>query len=155
MGGGWCERDRMVGGEFDVSGIEFPAMRHEIVLSLASLADVEYQRRAWINAEFEREGRYEDLSLVVNILYDDTGVLPEPGPAVGRVVFEGEVLSLRALGSALTPLIDRLGDSSDAFYLEAAEWSTVVAAAGVALATMVRHGSLDGPGGDPGGLRRQ
>lgn len=133
----------MVDLERAVSGIEFPAMRHEVLLTLASLADPDYQRRAWLNGEFEREGRYEDFSLAVNILYDDTAVLPDPGPAVGRVVFEGEVASLRALSSSLTPLIDQLGDSPDGVYLDAAEWPIVVDAAAVALATMVRHGSLE------------
>jgi len=122
--------------------VEFPAMRKEVVGALASLADRDYQDRAWLHQEFELEGRFEDFDLIVHILYDDTEVLPDPLPAVGAVLFDSEVAALGTLGAALTPLISRLGDASTSEYLESDGWSAVVDAAGVALATMVRHGNF-------------
>lgn len=121
--------------------VEFPAMRHEVVGALASLADRDYQDRAWLRQEFEVEGRYEDFELIVHILFDDTGVLPDPQSAVGAVLFESEVPALRSLGAVLSPLITRLGDAPTSEYLASGEWSGVLNAAGVALATMVRHGN--------------
>ncbi len=128
--------------ELAVKTVGFPAMRSEVVGALASLADREYQNKAWLRQQFEVEGRFEDFDLVVHSLYDDTEVLPDPRPAVGAVLFDSEVAALQALGSVLTPVISRLGDSPTGEYLESKEWPAVVGAAGVALATMVRHGGF-------------
>lgn len=123
--------------------VDFPVMRREVVGALASLADRGYQERAWLRQQFEVEGRFEDFDLIVHILFDDTTVLPDPGDSVGSILFDGEVPALRALGSVLDPLIDRLGDSPVEEYLNSSDWVDVLGAAAVALATMVRHGGFE------------
>ncbi len=132
----------MVLVELAVRSVDFPAMRLEIVGALASLADREYQERAWLLQRFEVPGRFEDLDLVIHILYDDTEVLPDPHSGIGAVLFEGEAPALQNLGIRLSPLLARLGDSPAEMYLASAEWDSVVSAAGVALATMIRHGAF-------------
>lgn len=123
--------------------VEFPAMRNEVARALAALADPAYQWRAWVGQSFEKPGAYQDLTMVVNVLYDDTQVLPDPTQRVGTVLVAGaEVDALAVLSAPLTAVIDRLGEVSDADYLEAVEWPHVVRYAGIALACMVRRSGL-------------
>jgi hypothetical protein len=124
-----------------MTDVEFPAMRREVVGALASLADPEYQRRAWVDQHFETPTVYEDLKLVLNVLYDDTQVLPDPRQRTGTVLIAGsEVKALESLAGPLTAVLDRLGNAEASAYLESAEWPEVVSRAAVALASMVRRG---------------
>ena len=79
---------------------------------------------------------YDDLTLNVHVLYDDMRVLPSPEDAVPSLLHAAEVLPLRAVDSALGPLIRELGDSSDEAYLADPRWPHVVEAAKAALAVM-------------------
>ncbi len=124
-----------------MTDVEFPAMRREVAAALASLADPGYQRRAWIERQFERADSYEDLTLVINILYDDTQVLPNPRQRIGTVLIAGsEIDALKALAGPLTTVLDRLGNAETSTYLASDEWPEVVRSASVALASMVRRG---------------
>jgi hypothetical protein len=127
-----------------VTGVEFPAMRREVLRSLASLGDQEYQRRVWIDRVFPHAGFFDDLTLCVHVLYDDCQVLPEPRGRVGSVLVDGEeVTRLRKLGGVLDQLIEAHGDEPDERYLADPRWKEVVYLAGLALASMVRAGEFD------------
>lgn len=124
--------------------VEFPAMRLEVAAALASLADPGYQVRAWLEHRFEAPGAYEDLSMVLHILYDDIQVLPDPSRRIGSVLISGaEVDALGRLAGPLTAVVDRLGDVEVVAYLDAPEWPQIVDAASIALASMVRAGGFD------------
>jgi len=124
-----------------VTEVEFPAMRREVASALASLADPGYQRRAWIDGDFDTPHSYDDLTMVVNILYDDTQVLPEPRSRLRTVLLEGaEIGALEALEVPLSAALDRLGDAEPTDYLDAPEWAEVVRLSAIALASMVRRG---------------
>jgi hypothetical protein len=58
--------------------VKFRAMRRQVLYSLASLADSEYQWRVWVHREYPPSVQFEDLNLHISILYDDMGVLPDP-----------------------------------------------------------------------------
>lgn len=116
-------------------------MRREVAGALASLADPGYQHRAWIEGRFDAPHSYDDLTMVLNILYDDTQVLPEPRSRVRTVLLEGaEIGALEALEVPLSAALDRLGDAGPADYLDAPEWAEVVRLSAIALASMVRRG---------------
>ena len=84
---------------------------------------------------------YEDLTLNIHILYDDTQVLPDPTTRIGTVLFDGdEVVALASLEAPFGRVLDRLGEAPDAEYLVSKEWPEIVQLAGVALAAMVRRG---------------
>lgn len=124
-----------------VTSVEFPAMRYEVVQALATLADPDYQRRAWLEKRFDRPGSYEDLNMNVHTLYDDTEVLPNPRDSIGTILTDGpEIEALEALAVPYSVLLDRLGDAEPSQYLNAPEWPDVIRAASVALASMVRAG---------------
>lgn len=126
--------------------VDFPMMRSEVIGALRSLADRDLQERFWVRKDFPHAGYFEDLTMNVNILYDDTLVLPDPETRLGAVLAsELEVGVLRQLALALDPVIERLGDSPDADYLRDPEWPKVVDSAAAALAV------LEGGSGDLGG----
>ncbi|MDA3647199.1 hypothetical protein LZ318_12940 [Saccharopolyspora indica] len=106
--------------------IEFPEMRAQVLDAIESLADVEHQQRIWIEKDYPHPGYYEDFTLNVNLLYDDTLVLPAPENAIGSVLHPDEVEPLRRLGAALDELLDDLGDASDEEFLADRRWSGIV-----------------------------
>lgn len=118
-----------------VTDVRFPAMRQQTLMALIALADPEYQERVWIQRHYPRDGFYDDLTMNINVLYDN--VLPEPQSRVGTVLrSESESAELLRLEQVLGPLIDDLGDASDGEYISDRRWSDVVAAAATAAAEM-------------------
>lgn len=122
--------------EHSVTSVRHPSMRAEVVLAVQSLADPAYQQRVWIRREYPHDSYYDDLTQNVNILFDDTGVLPDPSSAVGDILYPSEVASMAALGNVLDPLIDELGDVTDSQYLNHPQWSQVVRSAEAAYAVL-------------------
>lgn len=124
-----------------MSDVRFPAMRREVVRALASLADIDYQRRAWVGGEFSEPTVYEDLTMNINVLFDDTQVLPDPTQRLGTVLFASdEVPAPAALGALLDEVLDRLGTAGADVYIDDHEWPEVARRASMALAAMVRRG---------------
>jgi len=110
-------------------------MREEVIAAVRSLADLDHQKTRW-GVNEEGVTYYDDLTLVVNVLYDDTAVLPEPSRAVGVVIYDQETTALRAVGELLSPLIEDIGNAPDNVYIADARWPAVVDSARMALATM-------------------
>lgn len=124
-----------------MTDVEFPAMRREVASALSSLVDLEYQERAWIHHQYSEPVMYDDLTLNVNILYDDTQVFPDPKTRLGTVLLPGdEVDALCQVADTLGSLLDRLGEADDAEYLASPEWPELARRSAVALAAMVRRG---------------
>lgn len=115
----------------------YPAMRAEVIDSLTTLADPDLQQRYWIEKRFPRSGYYQDLTSVINRLYDDTMVLPEPAKEFESVLRNAaEVQALDALNEVLEPLLDELGESPDERCINDPAWPQVVERAARALALM-------------------
>lgn len=109
--------------------VRYPSSRLKVVHAVTSLSDRAHQERVWIQHRYPRPGYYDDFDLAVHILFDDMAVLPDPELTVGVYLHPDEVAPLRALGQILGPLINDLGDISDAGYLAHPRWPEVVAAA--------------------------
>lgn len=116
-------------GQTRMNAIKYPDMRNNVVASLESLSDFEYQRTQWLDPKV-----FDNLDLTINILYDDFEILPNPESKVGIVIRQVEVQPLRDLDSRLGPMIDDLGDVGDEVYLRDPRWPAVVEAAKRALA---------------------
>lgn len=119
--------------------ITLPEMRSEILESVRALADPEYQRRVWIERQYPSPDYYDDLTLTVNILYDDTTVLADPQAALGRTLSSrAEVEAMSSLADALTRALDEVGrDQPDERFLASAVWPSVVEAASAALEVLM------------------
>lgn len=115
--------------------VTFPEMRNEVIAALWSLSDPLHQETRWGHYE-EGVDYYDDLTLNVNILYDDCQVLPAPETAVPDLLLDTDVPDLRELGNALGPMIRDLGDRPDEDYLADPRWQGVVDAARNALSAM-------------------
>lgn len=117
--------------------IQFPDMRTQVQSAVESLSDRSLQSR-WGTLE-PGANFYDDLTLNVNLLYDDSMVLPDPSSAVPELLYPDEVAALETLGATLGQLIERLGERSDRDYLCDPCWPQVVSAAARALAIMRAH----------------
>ncbi|WP_116951274.1 SCO4402 family protein [Jiangella endophytica] len=124
--------------------IQYPSMRAQIVSALESLSDPVHQSTRWGRVE-EGVNYYDDFSMAVHILYDDTTVLPSPENSVPSLLHPEEVPALRALDEALDPMITDLSGSPDEVYLADPRWAGVVGAARTALLTMRSSDQNDPP----------
>ena len=110
--------------------VQYPNMRAEVVGALKALSDHEYQQRVWTRHDYPHDKFYDDLTTNLNILFDDTCVLPDPKQRIGWILYPNEVEALRELAEVLDPLITELGDADDTHYLEHSQWGEVVRRAG-------------------------
>ena len=124
----------------ELSGIRFPEMRRNVISAVRALADGEYQRRVWIERIYPNEGYYDDFTLNLNILYDDTLVLDDPVSTLGTVLrSESEVVAMVELGSAIDEALRLEGDGKvDADYLASPSWAAVLRAASAAYETLTQ-----------------
>lgn len=127
-----------------VNAVAFPAMRREVMTALACLADTDYQVDAWLEKNFPSASYYDDLTMNIHTLYDDSQVLPSPESRIGTVLVAGaEVARLGELDVVLGALIADHGEAPDVAYIEDPRWPVVVTRAAGCLAAMVRAGGLD------------
>lgn len=117
--------------------VKYPEMRSEVVEAVRALSDPGYQHSQWGRYE-DGVNYYDDLTLNIHVLYDDSMVLPDPHVAVPDVLHESEVSVFAALEQALGPMIKDLGDEPDSAYISDPRWRAVVEAAASVLLAM-RH----------------
>ncbi|MFH9073625.1 SCO4402 family protein [Streptomyces alboflavus] len=127
--------------------VKLPEMRAEVVSAVQALASPEHQQRVWIDRTYPHPDYYDDLTLNVHILYDDTTVLASPEAALGNTLAsEQEVRAMQELAHALDAALDDAGaDAPDAEYLRSPLWPQVVTAAQAALAALGEPELRNGP----------
>ncbi|MET8729522.1 hypothetical protein ABZV81_20420 [Streptomyces parvus] len=118
--------------------VKLPEMRAEAIGAVQALASPEYQQRVWIDRTYPHPDYYDDLTLNVHILYDDTAVLASPEAALGyTLTSEQEVRAMKELAHALDAALEGVGaDAPDAEFLQSPLWPQVVAAAQAALTAL-------------------
>lgn len=121
-----------------LNDVSFPDMRRNVLSAVRALADEEYQRRVWIHRDYPHEGYYDDFTMNLNILFDDTLVLEDPATTLGAVLkSQEEVGAMQALASAINVLMEREGtEHTDAEYVASPLWGDVVRSASVAYGIM-------------------
>ncbi|MFF4034157.1 hypothetical protein ACFYZ2_31145 [Streptomyces sviceus] len=114
-----------------MTDVEFPEMRENVLSAVRAFSDVEYQNRVWLRREYPHEGYFDDFSLNLNILYDDTLVLEDPVSALGKVLRSHEEVSAMAeLAEGIDSVLREEGyGRSDAEYLRSPYWAGVLTAA--------------------------
>ncbi|MEU1512371.1 hypothetical protein ABZ490_09440, partial [Streptomyces sp. NPDC005811] len=85
-------------------------------------------------------GYYDDFTMNVHILFDDTLVLEDPAATLGTILKSGEEVDVMAvLAAALDDLLDTEGsEKPDVEYMASPMWGAVVRAAGTAYALLTR-----------------
>ena len=118
--------------------VKYPKMREELLETLHSLADREYQHKAWVENDYPPGIEYDSFDEAVHFLYDDTVLAENPDAAIGVIIEnEKEARSIAAVCQAIDLVFDVLGtEASDEDYINSSGWISVVEAASKALQAM-------------------
>jgi len=118
--------------------VKYPKMREELLETLRSLADREYQHKVWLERDYPPEIKYDCFDEVVHFLYDDTVLAENPDAAIGVIIEdEKEARLMSAVCQAIDLVFEALGTGvSDEEYIKSSEWTRVVEAALRALQAM-------------------
>lgn len=118
--------------------VKYPKMREELLETLRSLADREYQHKVWLEGDYPPEIECDSFDEVVHFLYDDTVLAENPDAAIGVIIEnEKEARLISAVCQAIDFVFEALGTGvSDEEYIKSAEWTMVVEAALKALQVM-------------------
>lgn len=118
--------------------VKYPKMREELLETLRSLADREYQHKVWLEGDYPPEIECDTFDEVVHFLYDDTVLAENPDAAIGVIIEnEKEARLMSAVCQAIDLVFEVLGTGvSDEEYIKSAEWTMVVEGALKALQVM-------------------
>lgn len=115
--------------------VQYPSMRAELLETLRSLANREYQRKAWVDHNYPPDVMYDSFDEAVHFLFDDTILAENPNAAIGVILEdEKEARLIAAVCTAIEQVFEALGtEISDKEYINSSEWADVVEAAHDAL----------------------
>ncbi len=115
-----------------------PSMRNEVVESLKSLSDLEYQRQAWVNHIFPEGIEFDHFDIAIDLILEDLELIEKPENTLGGV-FENqeEIDAVRELALAMDRVLKIHGPSlSDEEYISTPEWTDVLSTSAYALKVM-------------------
>ncbi|NJO17541.1 MAG: hypothetical protein HC877_17930 [Thioploca sp.] len=114
--------------------IRFPHLRQELIETLQTLADSEYQQQAWVERNVPK-GMEDSFDIAIHFLYDDTHLADNPEITVGLILEKSEEVPLiKALIEALDHVFEALGlEATDEEYINCPQWEQVLRTAKVAL----------------------
>ena len=118
--------------------VKYPKMREELLETLRSLADRDYQDQVWVKRDYPLGIKYDSFDEAVHFLYDDTVLAENPDSAIGVIIEdEKEARLMEAVCQAIDLVFEALGtEASDEEYIKCYEWTSVVEAALRALQAM-------------------
>ncbi|MEG4304973.1 SCO4402 family protein [Microcoleus sp. D3_18a_C4] len=118
--------------------VKYPKMREELLETLRSLADREYQHKVWLESDYPPGIESDSFDEAVHFLYDDTVLAENPDAAIGVIIEdEKEARLISAVCQAIDLVFEALGtEASDEEYIKCYEWTSVVEAASRALQAM-------------------
>ena len=120
--------------EMELSGLKCPEMRKELIDYLKSLADKDYQYKAWVDDQ-RPGGGHDELDYAIHFLYDDTNLARDPKSTLGWLLKNNEEVTLISdLIGSIDHVFDKYGlELLDKEYIEKPEWDAVIQAARMAL----------------------
>lgn len=118
--------------------VKYPKMREELLETLRSLADRDYQHKVWLENDYPPGIECDSFDDAVHFLYDDTVLAENPDLAIGVIIEdEKEARLMSAVCQAIDLVFEALGTGvSDEEYIKSSEWTRVVEAASKALQAM-------------------
>ncbi len=121
--------------------VQYSKMRDDLLETLCSLADREYQQTAWVEHNYPPGILYDSFDEAVHFLYDDTILAENPDAAIGVIIQdEKEARLIEAVCSAINQVFEASGtQASDQEYINSSKWTDVVEAASLALQAMKNH----------------
>ena len=113
------------------SQLKYPLMRNEVVETLLSLSNLDYQKKCWVQHTCPDNIEYDDLNSTLHILYDDTSLAVNPENYIGTILKnKNEANLLIKLCELLDYIFNKYGLAlTDEEYINTPEWLTVLSAA--------------------------
>lgn len=113
--------------KMELSELEYPTMREELVSYLEGLSNYDYQCRAWV-CRSESDMAYDELNYTIHFLYDDTDLATDPRSWIGVVLRgEEEVMAIFDVVKSIDGVFDKYGTLlTDAEYIVKPEWVGVI-----------------------------
>lgn len=124
--------------EEDKPTLKYPSIRDELLETLRSLADAEYQKKNWLDRNFPPGTEHDCFDYAVHFIYDDTSLATDPDSDIGIFLKdENEVQMIKAVVIALDRVFETLGmNATDEEYINCPEWSEVLKTASQAWQAM-------------------
>ncbi len=118
--------------------VKYPSIRQELFEFVSGLADIDYQRQAWVNKIFPPGIEYDSFDEAVHFFYDDTRRAKDPEREIGIVLENGaEAVAIHALIDRLNVVLAKVGkNAKDEEYLASPGWAEVVSAAQTVLGVL-------------------
>lgn len=118
--------------------LKYLEMRVELLETLRSLADAEYQKKAWVNQDFPPGIEYDEFDYAVHFIYDQAGLAEDPEGTIGLFVQDQQELEMiKAVVDALERVFQAVGmKATDEEYISCPEWSDVLKTAQKAMHVM-------------------
>jgi hypothetical protein len=120
-----------------ITMVKYPQIRNQVIDTLQTLSDPEYQRRVWVKHDVP--AGYEDcFDFAVNMLFDDTTLADDPEKAIDDILKNKEEAdAIRPVTKAIGDLLNKLGTQrTDEEYINDPDWTKVIEAAKIALQIM-------------------
>ena len=113
--------------KLELSELECPTMRDELISYLEGLSSADYQYSAWVSRS-SSDKYYDELNYTVHFLYDDTDLATDPRSWIGIMLRgEGEVKAISNVVKSIDKVFDKYGTClTDAEYLTKPEWDNVI-----------------------------
>lgn len=111
----------------ELSELECPAMRDELISYLERLSSADYQYSAWVSRS-SSDMSYDELNYTIHFLYDDTDLATDPR-SWGGIILRGEdeVRAISNVVKSIDKVFDKYGAClADEEYLTKPEWASVI-----------------------------
>lgn len=111
----------------ELSELEYPTMRDELISYLEGLSSADYQYRAWVSRS-DSDIAYDEFNYAVHFLYDDTDLATDPRSWIGIVLRgENEARAISDVVKSIDKVFDKYGTClADEDYLTKPEWADVI-----------------------------
>jgi hypothetical protein len=108
--------------------VRFPEMRMQLIFTLRTLADSEYQRRVWVEGDRPRPEYEDSLDQAVHIIFDDLSLNTHLDRARFSILCdETELEAVDRVVQAVDRLLKEVGlDCSDEDYITSDIWQEVI-----------------------------
>jgi hypothetical protein len=111
--------------------MKYPYVRRELIFNIRALADLDYQRRVWVNHELPRVHFEDSLDMTFAALFDDMGLDTHLDQAIGVFLNDNtEVQAIQRVAVELDAVLAEMDTrATDKEYINSGRWPRVLQAA--------------------------
>jgi hypothetical protein len=127
--------------------LAYPHSRGDVESAVEGLADINLQKRAWIERRPRPSGECPRFVDAIHWLFDDSGLADGPYTCIGYILYDDqEAESLVGLMKQLVDLLNKYGKSKPfTIYFNTPEWPAIVATANDCLRLLTLNNSKSAP----------